>query len=197
MWYWILRPAVIVILKLFFGLKVEGVRNLPRKSNFIVVANHSSFLDPILIGAAIPKKIDWVTLVSLYRIFWARWLMKITEVIPTGSASEKALYLLMKNRNIGLFPEGTRSFDGRLKEFKRGAALLALKTGRPIVPCAIQGAYEAFPRGVKLPRFSPIKVKIGKPVYLLKESEDIIDDICLQEGIFKIRNTIQEMLYAG
>lgn len=198
MWYWILRLAVITILKLFFRFKVEGVRNLPRKSNFIVAANHSSFLDPVLIGAAIPKEIYWIALKDFYNIFWLRWLMDIAESLPTGSASEKAVYSLMKNKNVGLFPEGTRSYDGKLKNFRRGVAVLALKTGRPVVPCAILGAYEAFPRRSKFPRlFSPIKVKIGKPVYLLKEFEDTIDDICLQEGIFKIRNTIQEMLYAG
>lgn len=195
--YTILRAATIVVLKILFKFKVEGIENLPQKTNFIVVANHSSFLDPVLIGAAIPRKIYWIALRDFYSSFWLRWIMDMTETLPTGGASEKVVYSLMKNKNVGLFPEGTRNFDGKLKEFRRGAALLALKSGRPIVPCAILGAYEAFPRGVKFPKFLPIKVKIGKPKYLLKEFGDIIDDIYMQEGIFKIRNTIQEMMYAG
>ena len=197
MWYWIFRAIFIVILKLFFRFKVEGVENLPQKTNFIVVSNHASFLDPVLIAAAIPKKIYWIALKEIYNVTGIRWIMDMTETLPTGSASEKAIYLVMKNSNVALFPEGTRTWDGSLRDFRRGAALLSLKTGRPLVPCAILGSYEAFPRKAKFPKFLPIIVKIGKPVYLLKEFGDVIDDIYLQEGIFKIKNTIKEMLYVG
>jgi 1-acyl-sn-glycerol-3-phosphate acyltransferase len=197
MGYWICRLAVTVILKLFFRLKVEGLENIPQKTNFIIVANHASFLDPFVIAAAIPKKIYWLALKDIYNSSWLRWFMNMTKALPTGSASEKAIYLLTGNKNIGLFPEGTRTFDGKLREFKRGVALLAIKTGRPILPCAILGTYEAFPRTAKFPRFLPIKIKIGKLKYLLKEFDEIIDDVYLQEGIFTIRNTIKEMMYAG
>ena len=197
MWYWIFRAIVIIILKLFFRLKVEGLKNLPRKTNFIVVANHVSFLDPLVIEAAIPRKIYCMAQKDLYRQFGLRWYLKLKETIPTGNSSEKAICLLTQNKVVGLFPEGTRSHDGKLRGFRRGVALLALRTGRPIVPCAILGAYEAFPRRAKFPKFLPIKVKIGKPVYLLKQQEDVIDDIYLQEGIHKIRNTVKEMMHAG
>ncbi len=170
---------------------------MPQKTNFIVVANHNSFLDPLVIGAAIPKKVYWMAARGVYRISWLRWFLRKTESLPTGGSSEKAIYLLTKSKNVGLFPEGTRSFDGRLREFRRGVALLGLKSGRPIVPCAILGSYEALPRRAKFPRlFRAIKVKIGKPIYLLKEFEDVIDDIYLQEGILKIRNAIKEMINA-
>jgi 1-acyl-sn-glycerol-3-phosphate acyltransferase len=197
MWYRILRGIIITIAKLCFKFKVEGLENLPQKTNFIVVANHASFLDPVFIEAAIPQKIYWIALREIYDVAGLRWIMNMTETLPTGSVSEKAVYLVTKNKNVALFPEGTRTWDGKLREFRRGAALLSLKTGRPIVPCAILGSYEAFPRKAKFPKFLPITVKISKPVYLLKEFEDIVDDIYLQEGIFKIRNTIKEMLYAG
>ena len=74
---------------------------------------------------------------------------------------------------------------------------MALRTGRPVIPCAILGAYQAFPRTAKFPKMHPIKVKIGKPKYLLKEHENVVDDIFLQEGVFKIRNTIKEMIDNG
>jgi 1-acyl-sn-glycerol-3-phosphate acyltransferase len=119
------------------------------------------------------------------------------EALPSGSSSDKAFYLLNNNKNIGLFPEGGISRDGTFREIRRGVALLALKTGRPIVPCAILGTYKALPLRARFPKFVPIRVKIGKPRYFLKEFEDIIDDVYLQEGIFKIRNTIKEMLNAG
>lgn len=198
MWYWIFRALFILILKLFFRFKVEGLENIPKKTNFIVVVNHASFLDTLVIGAAIPKKTYWIAARALYKIFWLRWFFQLIDALPSGSSSEKALDLLTKNKNVGLFPEGVVERDGRLKEFRRGPALLALKTGRPIVPCAILGSYAALPKGVKFPKFFlPIKVKIGKPKYLSKEFSDVIDDIYLQEGIFKIRNTIKEMIDAG
>jgi 1-acyl-sn-glycerol-3-phosphate acyltransferase len=197
MWYWILRSISIVFFKALFRLKVEGLENIPQKTNFIAVANHSSFLDPIVLATAIPRRIHWIALRGIYHAFGLNWLMCKFAVLPTGSSSERAVRLLMKNKDIALFPEGTRSFDGSLREFRRGAALLALKTGRPILPCAILGTYEVLPRQAKLPRFRSIKIKIGKPKYLLKEFGDIIDDICLQEGIFKIRGTIKELINAG
>ena len=174
------------------------MENLPRKTNFIVVANHASYLDSLVIGVAIPKKIYWLALRDVYNIFWLRWFMKLTETLPTGSSSEKIDDLLVKNRNVGLFPEGTRTHDGRLKEFRRGTAVLGLKTGRPIVPCAVLGTYEALPRRAKFPKlFRPIKVKIDKPIFLLKKYENVIDDTYLQEGIFKVKNSIKEMIDAG
>src|SRR3989338_413046 len=196
MWYWLFRIIFIIIFKLCFGLKAEGLGNLPKKTNFIIVANHTSFLDATLVMAAVPRQIHCIALRGLYRIFWLRWFLRAVEALPSGSSSKGAIELLHKNKNVGLFPEGGRSHHGKLREFKRGVALLAMRTGRPIVPCAIIGAYEAFPRKAKFPKFPlPIKVKIGKPIYLLKEACDLVDDLCLQSGTFKIRNAIKEMIY--
>lgn len=195
MYYWIFRVVFIIILKLFFRFKIEGRKNLPQKTNFIVVANHNSFLDTLVIGVAIPKKVYWLALKEVYGVFWIKWFLQKIDALPTGGSSEKTVYLLTENKNVGLFPEGMRSFDGRLREFKRGTAMLALRTGRPIIPCAILGTHEALPRGAKFPKlFRSVKVKIGKPIYLLKEFDDIIDDVCLQKGTFKIRKTIEEMI---
>lgn len=197
MWYWIFRIIFIITFRLCFRLKVEGLKNLPKKTNFIIVANHTSFLDALLVMAAVPRKIHCIALRGLYRIFLLRWFLRLVEALPSGSSSKKAISLLTENEIVGLFPEGGRSHSGELREFRRGAALLALKTGRPIVPCAILGAYEAYPRRAKFPEFHPVKVRIGKPKYLLKEHGDVIEDIRLQEGVHKIRNAVKEMLYAG
>lgn len=197
MWYWIVRAAYSVLLKSFFGLKAEGLENLPKKNNFIIVANHCSFLDPLVVGAVIPKKIYCIALSDLYRVAWLRWLLPKLGVLPTGSSSQKAVNLLLQGKNVGLFPEGRRSRDGKLGEFRKGTALLAMKTGRQVVPCAILGTYQSLPVGAKFPKFVPLKVKIGKPIYLLKEFKNVIDDDYLREGIIKIRRAIEEMLSAG
>lgn len=197
MWYWFFREVFRVILKLFFRLKVEGLENLPQKSNFILIANHASYLDPLVILAGVPQKISCIALRDLYQIFWLKWFLQKMSAFPSGSSSEKAVSLLMQNKNVGLFPEGGVSRDGSLRQFRSGAALLAIKTGRPIVPCAILGTYQALPKTAKFPKPAPIKLKIGRPIYLLKEFTDVVDDLYLQEGLFRSQNTIKEMINAG
>jgi 1-acyl-sn-glycerol-3-phosphate acyltransferase len=198
MFYWTIRLIFIILLKTLFKIKVEGLTNLPQKTNFILVGNHSSYLDALVVMVAVPKKIYCIALRELYHFSWLKWFLEKMEALPSGCSSEKAACLLTENKIVGLFPEGGVSHDGKIREFRRGAALLALKTGRPIVPCAIMGTFKALPRRAIFPRlFTPIKVKIGKPVYLLKEFDDLIDDIYMQEGILKIRKTIEEMIYAG
>ena len=195
MWYWIFRFFFTVFYKLFFRLKVEGLENLPLKTNFIIIANHTSWMDPVVLGVALPCRIYYIAMRTLYRIRWLRWYVKLMRALPTGTSSQHAIELLNRHRNIGLFPEGALSPDGSLRPFRRGAALLAIKTGRPIVPCAILGTYESYPRSAKLPKlFIPIKVIIGKPIYLLKEFHEVIDVTDLQEGIFRVRNAVINML---
>ena len=182
---------------MFFKLKVEGLENIPRKTNFIIVSNHNSFLDPVLIMSAVPKKIYCIALRDIYKFQWLGWFLRLIETVPSGSSSEKAVNILLENKNIGLFPEGGVSRDGKLKEFRRGAALLSFKTGRPIVPCAVIGTFESLPFGKTVPRLVHLKVKIGKPIFMLKEFDEIIDDLYLEKGIFKVRNSVKEMIHAG
>ncbi|MFH2137941.1 MAG: lysophospholipid acyltransferase family protein [Candidatus Omnitrophota bacterium] len=195
--YWIVRAVAFVFLKVFFGLKVEGQENIPRKSNFIVVANHASFLDALIIAVAIPEKIHWIAARGIYNTSWLKWIMGVSSSMPTGNSSVRAISLLTQNKNVGVFPEGTRTHNGSLGTFRRGAALLAVKTGRPIVPCAIFGTFEALPRHAYFPKLRKLKIKIGKSKFLSKEFDETVDDIYLQDGIFKVRNTIREMLHAG
>jgi 1-acyl-sn-glycerol-3-phosphate acyltransferase len=197
MWYWILRVFVVVVVKTLFRIKVEGKENLPR-SNFIAVANHSSFLDSLVLGVAIPKKIHYLVSREIYGATWLQWFMRKSETMPIGNISNKAVDLLASDSNVGLFPEGRVSRDGTLGEFRRGAALLAYKTGRPILPCAILGTFDALPITAKSPRlFTSIKIKIGKPVYAVKEFDDWIDDVYMQELILKVRDAVKEMMDAG
>jgi 1-acyl-sn-glycerol-3-phosphate acyltransferase len=197
MWYWIFKYIFLVSSKIFFRLKIEGLENLPQKTNYIIVVNHASYLDPLIMGGALPKKIYWLAFRGFYKIFWMRWFFQLIDTFPSGSSSPRAINLLAENKNVGLFPEGRLTQDGNLLTFRRGAALLASKTGRPIVPCAILGTFEALPLGAKFPKFVSVKIKVGKPFYLLKEFDEIIDDVYLQEGTLKIKRKIKELLDAG
>lgn len=196
MCYWIFRAILAAIFKIFFRLKIEGLENLPKKGNYIVVANHVSYLDALVLGVAMPQKIYWIALRDLYKLASMRWFLKLTDTLPSGNSSQTAVKLLSEDNCIGLFPEGAVSRDGKLKDFRRGAAMLALRTGRPIVPCLVIGTYEAYPFGAVIPKLIPLKVKIARPVYLLKEFDEIIDDANMQHGITRVRNIIEEMYYA-
>jgi len=176
MWYWIFRFFFRGIFKLFFKLKVEGLENIPWKTNFIIVANHNSFLDSVLIMSAVPKKIYCIALRDIYKFQWLGWFLRLIETVPSGNSSEKAVNILLENKNVGLFPEGGVSRDGKLKEFRRGSALLSFKTGRPIVPCAIIGTFESLPFGSRIPKIRPLKLKIGKPIFLGREFDHYIED---------------------
>ncbi|MBU1112568.1 MAG: 1-acyl-sn-glycerol-3-phosphate acyltransferase, partial [Candidatus Omnitrophica bacterium] len=192
---WIFKYCFLISLRLFFRLKIEGLSNLPKNSNFIIVANHASYLDPLCIMATCPRRIYCIVARYLYDIFAVGWFLRKIGTIASGGSSDRGYELLMKNKNVGLFAEGKISRNGELGEFRRGAALLAKKTGRPVVPCAVLGTFQALPWEAKwIKLFVPIKVKFGKPVYLLKEFDDQIDDLYMREGIFKIRNTIKELL---
>lgn len=196
--YWFAWIIINVIGRFFFQYRVGGKQNLPRKSNYIVVGNHTSGLDAYLISGACSRTIHWITAWSFYGLPFVGCYLRHTETISEGGGSSaKALELLAKNKIVGLFPEGKCALDGKLGEFRRGAALLALKSGRPIVPCAIIGAFKVLPWGAMFPRFHTITVRIGKPVYLLKEFDETIEDLRMQEGMLKVREAIQEMLDAG
>jgi len=197
MWYWIFHWIFLAVFRLFFRLEIKGLEHIPEKTNFIIVSNHTSFLDPVVIMAAVPKKIFCIAMRDIYKIQWLGWFLHVTETLPSGSSSTKAIELLRQNKNVGLFPEGGVSRDGRLKEFRRGAALLAIKTGRPIVPCAIQGTFASLPFGARVPKLRKIKLVISRPVYLTKEFDEYIDDVYLQEGMLRIRTTIKGLLDAG
>ena len=198
MLYWVFKAIFIIVLNTLYRVRVEGVKNLPKKTNFIIVSNHASWLDSLFFVALLPKKIYGITARYLYKVAWLRWFLKNIDAIPTQNSSETAVSLLKKNEVVGLFPEGGCSRDGKLRRFRKGTALLALKTGRPIVPCAISGTYKAYPVGAKFPKvFMPVGIKIGKPIYLLKEFEQIIDDVSLQNGTAKIKNAVKELINAG
>ena len=193
MWYWIIRFGFLVILRVFFRFRIEGKDNIPLKTNFIVVANHCSFADSTAVGAAIPRKIHWMA----YKVPWLKWLLGKTEAFSAGGSLELASQLLLEGKSVGIFPEGFLSRTGELGEFRKGAALLAIRTGRPIVPCAVIGSHRVLPRRSNFPRLGPLKVRIGKPIYLLKEYGDTIDEVSLWSNTNRMREAVKELLYAG
>lgn len=160
-----------LIFKIFYNLRVEGRDNLPKSGPFILYANHTSYLDGFLAAVSLPNFPDTDLFFVGFRPYLnvpvIRNLIKIGRVIPLDFSSHllealrSAYYVLKNGKSLCLFPEGIRSLDGNVREFKRGFGILVKESGAKLVPVAISGAYEAWPRTAKFPKPHPIKVKFG------------------------------------
>jgi long-chain acyl-CoA synthetase len=161
------------ILKLFFNLHVKGIEHIPEPP-FIMTPNHCSNIDGFVVGGVIPLRVFKKLYFQGYRPYFTNPLTsrfaRIAHVISIDPETHlmKALqlssYVLGKKHSLCIFPEGGRSPDGELMEFKKGVILLAKEHQVPVVPVRIRGTFEVLPRGTKLPRLRPIHVTIGPPL---------------------------------
>ncbi len=176
------------ILKAYFRVSGEGAGNVPSSGPFILAANHVSYLDPLVLGATCPRPLHFVML----REFWEKpflgWICRragsfpVDPHGPAAGALRRAVRLLREGKALGIFPEGGRSVDGRLQPAKGGAALLALKTGVPLLPAAIIGAERAMPKGVSVPRPFKVRVRYGPPLSVpgpssSQQKKDFLDHV--------------------
>ncbi len=157
-----------------FHLKTRGLENLPDKGPFLLCSNHQSYVDPLVMAGALPWRIFHDAFaVGTSEVFGqgfmrrlARWL-RVAVVDPDANllpAMRAGAYGLSHGRILLLYPEGERTDDGTPRIFRKGAAILSIHTQAPIVPIAIEGFYEAWPRHKKFPRFANLQLVFGKPI---------------------------------
>ncbi|NQT06356.1 MAG: 1-acyl-sn-glycerol-3-phosphate acyltransferase [Candidatus Omnitrophica bacterium] len=173
--YKLVKAIAGILVWVFFRLTVEGRENLPKGAPFILAANHTSFLDPMVIQLAVTNRISWIARKEVFNRPALRPLHYILRTIPINGALDKALDALGEGRVLGIFPEGTRSPDGRLKDADDGVAILALKSGKAIIPVGVKGAYEAYPAGERFFKPHPVTVRIGRPLFFKKQDVEVID----------------------
>lgn len=165
---------------LLFGLRVEGRQNAPETGGALVCSNHQSFFDPVLVGLAFDRRLNYMARKSLFRVPVLKQLIVFLNAIPldrSGAGIEgikETLKRLRRDELVLIFPEGTRTRDGELNALKPGFCVLARRGKAPLVPVAIDGAYQAWPRSSKWPRLSKVRVRIGQPieVELIKQLSD-------------------------
>jgi len=171
LYYIIAKIKFLIIFKLFFRLKVTGQQNIPQDGPFIIVANHSSLLDPIILGVSIKPKIIFVAAAYLFKIGWLGYLLRKANSIPVQrendiKAIKQSLKILQQGGVLGIFPEGGIDRQKNNLPVRAGAAYLATKVGVPIVPIKIKGADKVLPRGAKFIRsLNKIEVEIKKPIF--------------------------------
>ena len=161
--------VITVFADAFFHGEYHGQEHLPRDSAFLIAANHASFMDPPFIGCRVPRQIAFFARKTLWKPGVASWWLDTVGTIPVDrdggqdvSAIKRVLKALKEGKALILFPEGTRSPDGTLQSAKAGVGLLACKAQVPVIPARIFGSFEAYGKGVKIPRFgTPVSVVFG------------------------------------
>jgi 1-acyl-sn-glycerol-3-phosphate acyltransferase len=170
------------------GIRVEvaGMGKLQSGSSYVFMSNHLSFLDGPLLFLAIPQAVRIILKKGIFRIPVVGWAMRIADFVPVdrkgfkgGRMSiEKASQLIREKRySFLIFPEGTRSRDGKLQAFRRGGFFLALQSKAPIVPVSILGTFELMPRGSFFVKKGKIKVIVHAPVLVSGYDTDRLSDL--------------------
>lgn len=163
--YCFARFVFLIYLKLLYRLKIHGVEHIPKRKPFIICSNHIFWLDPLAVGAALPTsyRIHFMAKKELFSNFILSYLLSKAFAFPVNrqdadyGAIKKAYQLLGDGQVLGLFPEGSRSKDGELQKAFNGASLIAVRSGVPLLPIAIDGPYRVF---------KPLHVYVGPPFVL-------------------------------
>jgi len=154
----------------FFRVRSYGRDNIPKTGPFVLISNHQSYLDPMLCGGLIQRRVSFLARESLFHHWFFGRMIRSVGTIPVKlgeadiSAMRKVINVLKQGRGVCLFPEGTRSLDGKITPFKPGFGLLCRRGKAAVVPVVIDGAFECWPRHKKLFSHGSIVVSYGKAI---------------------------------
>jgi 1-acyl-sn-glycerol-3-phosphate acyltransferase len=174
MLYAVLKPCTFVLMRLLFKLRRHGYERVPRTGPVLLVSNHSSFLDPPLVGSSTPRPVSFMAKAELFRVPLLGDVIRRLNARPVrrdggdASALRTALHVLEEGGALLVFPEGTRGPEGVLRPGKAGAGMLAVLSGAAVVPVYISGSGQVWPRGRKLPRPGRLTVWFGEPMSFAK-----------------------------
>jgi 1-acyl-sn-glycerol-3-phosphate acyltransferase len=167
-----LKRVLPPLLRHLFAFRVSGLEHLPERGPYIVAANHANYLDGVVLAIALPRKISFLVMPRVYRAtplhpYFHDHIGSIPVSLarPDPGAIRRALRVLEEGGVVGIFPEGPFSRYGRLVRGQPGVALVALRSGVPVVPAAISGTFDALTaRRFFVPRRVPLSVRFGKPL---------------------------------
>jgi 1-acyl-sn-glycerol-3-phosphate acyltransferase len=201
--YGILRAFLTPFLMLLFRPKVKGLRHVPAAGPVIIASNHLSFSDSIFMPLVVPRKVTFLAKSEYFTSPGPKGLLKKLTFIALGQVpvdrsggrrSEAALItglkVLGEGKCLGIYPEGTRSPDGRLYKGRTGIARLAIESGCPVIPVAMFNTEKIQPTGTVIPKVMRVKMYFGEPMYFDGDSSDLA---YLRIVTDKIMDAIQEM----
>jgi len=210
-WFRFARMLCRIFCEMFFSIRVYGLENIPKEGAFVLVSNHQSFLDPVLCGIYIGRCLYFLARDTLFRGLFG-WLISSVNTIPVrrGEADMSAIRTIISKLKDGsgvcLFPEATRTTDGKIARFKPGFGLLCRRGNAAVVPVVIDGAFECWPRHKKI--FSPgseIVVCYGKciPADEVKKMNDeelakrLTDTLRRMQNECRVKNGKEPYDYSG
>jgi 1-acyl-sn-glycerol-3-phosphate acyltransferase len=201
--YGILRAFLTPFLMILFRPKVKGLRNVPGNGPVIIASNHLSFSDSIFMPLVVPRKVTFLAKSEYFTSPGPKGLLKKLTFIALGQVpvdrsggrrSEAALItglkILAEGKCLGIYPEGTRSPDGRLYKGRTGIARLAIESGAPIIPVAMFNTEKIQPTGTVVPKVMRVEMIFGEPMYFEGDSTDLP---YLRDVTDKIMSTIQAL----
>ena len=212
--YTFLKSFLTPILMLLFRPKVTGLRQVPNLGPVIIASNHLSFSDSIFMPLVVPRKVTFMAKSEYFtspgiKGFIKKITFKALGQVPVdrsgGRRSEAAIHtglkLLAEGQCIGIYPEGTRSPDGRLYKGRTGIARMAIDSGAPVVPVAMFNTAEIQPTGQIVPKVRRVEMVFGEPMYFEGDSSDlsflrkVTEEI--MQGIQKVSGQVYVDMYAS
>lgn len=202
MMYWLLKGILKPPLLALYDIKSEGLENVPTKGPAILAANHVSFLDSFFIPLVVKRrKVTYLAKADYFKSWKTKWFFSAAGQISCeregGKKSEQslsiALEVLRSGNLLGIYPEGTRSPDGRLYRGRTGVARLALAAQVPVIPIGLHGTEDVMPKDAKFPKLRgkiPVRVRFGEPLdfsrYEGKERDRLVLRSVTDEIVYEI-----------
>jgi 1-acyl-sn-glycerol-3-phosphate acyltransferase len=200
--YPVARAILTPVFRAGWRIHLRGAHHLPEAGPAIVCPNHTSVIDSFLLPSVLPRRITFVGKAEYLHDWKTRHLFPALGMIPIdrsgGDASARALDaaagVLERGELFGIYPEGTRSRDGKLRKGHTGPARLALRTGAPLVPVGMIGTRDIQPPGAKAPRpFRPCEIRIGRPIDVSHHRERPDDRLVLRQLTDELMYEIREL----
>ena len=168
---WLMFQFILQILfTLWFRFRVRGLKHLPPHGGGLVLSNHQSYLDPLLLQLALHRPIGFLARNNLFRVPFVGWVLRkhycvgINRESAATSSIRETVRRMKHGFLIGIFPEGTRTHDSSVGDFKPGFVAILRRSKMPVIPVGIAGAYEAMPRGGWFVRPKPVRLVYGEPI---------------------------------
>lgn len=169
--FWkVCRLTIAPLIQATWRVRVKGGEHIPKKGPAVLASNHLSFLDHFILPLATWRTIYFISKAEHFEQPVKSWFFKRWGVIPLKrgagdqDAFERALQVLREGELFGIYPEGTRSLDGKLHKGRTGVARIAIMAQAPIIPAAMVGTFQAMPKGQNKPRFNKLEVRLGPPI---------------------------------
>lgn len=199
LWYLFWKLVIAAICKAGFRFRIEGREHEPAAGPFIAAGNHASALDPPLVGMALHRRASYMGKAELFAVpVLGPWLRSVgvfpvRRGEPDRQAIRRSLEVLAEGGVLVMFPEGTRSPDGRLRPAEPGAAMIALRSGARVLPVAVVNSHRILPKTSRWPRFERVIIRIGPPL-TVPRVEGRLDHQLLEEWGRQIMAEIARLL---